>query len=273
MITENLEYITTEEIIHNEFEYYKKTPGKLGGVSTKNEIVKFFQQDTFFAVEKEMFKDKNIHDKLIKNRIKYLGKTEEELTNNDILTGFKKSAIYYGYSHFNPLWFKWFIEKYDCKRCYDPCGGWGHRLLGAQDLELYIYNDLSYHTACNVQNIANYFNMTNVEFFNEDCRECTPWTLFNYDSIFTCPPYYNLEHYECGDFENIEDFYGILDVLDIQFTMYDKCKVMGIVLREDLLPQYHQDYTEKFELNVHKAEHILKNTTKKNKEYLYVWKK
>jgi len=273
MVGEELTYLTSEEILNKEFEYYKKTPGRLSGFSSKNEIIKFFQQDNFYRFEKELWKDKDIRNKLIQNRVKYLNKTEDELMDNDILTGFKKSGIWYGYSHFNPLIFKWFIEKYNVKKCYDPCGGWGHRLIGSQDLDLYIYNDISYNTICSCQNIANYFHMNNVEWFNEDARECSPGSLFTFDSIFTCPPYFNIEHYDCGDFESYEDWTGILDVIKIEFDIYDFVKTLGIVLREDLLPEWHNDYTEKFKIPLHKSEHLLKDIKKKNNEYLYIWKK
>ncbi len=274
MVGEELIYTTTEERLQKEWEYYKKAKGKLSGYSSKNEIVKFFQQDNFYIVEKEMWKDPVIKEKLIANRVKYLFKNSvDELTDNEILTGFKKSGIYYGYSHFNPLIFKWFIEKYNVKKCFDPCGGWGHRLIAARDLDLYIYNDLSLHTALACQDIANYFDMENVVWYNEDAKECWPAYEFEYDSIFTCPPYFNLEHYECGDFKDYNDWAELIDAFDVNFNEVPSVKVMGIVLREDLLPENHQDYTEKFEIPLHKMQHLLYNTDKKNKEYLYIWKK
>lgn len=273
MVDKELTYLTSKEILNKEFEYYKKTPGKLSGFSSKNEIVKFFQQDNFYIFEKELWKDDNIRNKLIKNRVKYLNKSEEELTNNDILTGFKKSGIYYGYSHFNPLIFKWFIKKYNVKKCYDPCGGWGHRLLGSQDLDLYIYNDLSYHTACSCQDIANYFNINNVEWYNEDAKECWPANQFEFDSIFTCPPYFNVEHYECGDFKDYDDWTELIDMFLVQFNELDMVKNLGIVLRDDLLPKFANTYNDKFEISLHKSQHLLKESNKKNREYLYVWYK
>lgn len=271
MVNEELKYLTTDNILQKEYEYYKNSPGKLSGYSCKNEIVKFFQQDNFYVVEKELWKNDKIKDKIINNRIKYLNKPIEELIDNDILTGFKKSGIYYGYSHFNPLIFKWFIEKYNVKKCYDPCGGWGHRLLVTQNLDLYIYNDLSYNTACSCQDIANYFNMNNIEWYNEDAKICWPAYKFEFDSIFTCPPYFNLEHYECGDFKSYEDWSELINVLHIQFNELDMVKTLGIVLREDLLPNEYINYTEKFEIPLHNSEHLIKH--KNNKEYLYIWKK
>lgn len=45
----DLQYIVSEEILIKEFEYYKTVnPNKINSISRKNEIVKFFQQDTFF---------------------------------------------------------------------------------------------------------------------------------------------------------------------------------------------------------------------------------
>ena len=273
MVTEELTYLTNEDILQKEFNYYKRASGRLSGFSPKNEIVKFFQQDNFYIVEKELWKDEDVRNKLIQNRMKYLNKTEEELTDNDMLIGFKRSGMYYGYSHFNPLIFKWFIGKYGVKRCYDPCGGWGHRLIGAQDLELYIYNDFSYHTACACQDIANYFGMENVEWYNEDARECWPAHQFDFDSIFTCPPYLNIEHYECGDFKDYDDWAGLIDMFIVQFNELENVKNLGIVLREDLLPDFANNYTDKFYIPLHKSEHLMKDVSKKNKEYLYVWNK
>lgn len=274
MVGKELNYRTTEELLKKEFEYYGKTPGRLSGISPKNEIVKFFQQDNFYAVEKYVWnKSQDIREKLISNRMKYLGKTEEELTDNDILTGFKKSGIYYGYSHFNPLIFKWFIEKYDVRKCFDPCGGWGHRLIAAQNLDLYIYNDISLATATACQDIANYFNMENVEWYNEDAKDCWPSYDFEFDSIFTCVPYFNIEHYDCGDFKSYKEYSDMLEMIWIQYNEVKNIRHMGIVLREDLVPEVISDYTEKFEIPCRKSTHLMKSTEKKNKEYLYVWNK
>lgn len=264
----NLELEYPEELLEKEFNYYKKAKGKLGTVSYKNMIIKYFQQDTFFVFEKELFNDPIIQEKLIQNRIKYLNKSLEELTVDDILTGFKRSGMYYGYSHFNPRWFKWFIEKYNVKRCYDPCGGWGHRLLGSQDLDLYIYNDLSEHTAMNVQDMVDYFMIENTVVYCEDCTKFFPQG-YCLDSMFTCPPYFNIEHYECGDFESIESYNEFLDKLFDSFYN-SECKIFGLVIREDLLPDKYK-YDEKFLIGVNPSRHF--KIEKKNQEYLYIFKK
>ena len=129
----------------------------------------------------------------------------------DLLDGFKKSGIYYGYSHFNPLWFKWFILKFSCKVCYDPCGGWGHRVLGGLSLEKYIYNDLSQKTKLNVDCMLKKLGISNTVTSCNDARSYVP--ADDFDSMFTCPPYFNIEKYECGEFKDKADFDCFIDSL------------------------------------------------------------
>ena len=235
----------------------------------RNEIVKYFQQDTFFRYEKEIWnKDSQKRNRLIQNREKYLNKTFEELDADDILSGFKRSGMYYGYSHFNPLWFKWFNEKFNVKTCYDPCGGWGHRLLGALNIEKYIYNDLSKTTKENVDRIIEHFGLKNIETHNEDARDFVP--VCDFDAMFTCPPYFNVEHYECGDFKDMNEYDAFVDALFDVFKRKESCKIFGLVIREDLLNERHQDFS--FSIPIMKPkEKYLNKIVNKQQEKLYVF--
>lgn len=261
---DELTYEVSHEELMNEFFFFLNTPPNLSLRCNHNKIIKYFQQDTFFAVEKELWRDPQVRQMIIDNRCKYLHKSPEELTDYELLSGFKISAIYYGYSGFNPRLAKWFYKKYDVNTCYDPCGGWGHRMLGSMDLDLYIYNDLSTDTYRGVNNIKQYFDMYNVVTYNEDAKTFTPNEDF--EAIFTCPPYYNVEEYECGAFKNFEDYKNLIDSI---YNLYIErsCRVMGLVLREDLLCG-HDDYTEKF-LLVNKGSHL--SRLHNNNEYLYIW--
>lgn len=262
----------SDKQLFSEFEYYKNSIGKISSPNNKNYIVKYFQQDEFFKAEKILFKNKDIRDKLINNRIKYLNKNYDQLTVEDLLYGFKRSGLHYGYSHFNPLTFKWFIKETNSKICFDPCGGWGHRLLGAFDLDLYIYNDLSINVYKNVNNIINYFNIKNVKTYNNDAFNFVPCE--NYDSMFTCPPYFNLEHYECGDFETYDDFLLFIDCLFYAFYSKESCRYFGLVIRENLLDDdYKRLAVNKYLIKNKAAKHIVNSINHKNKEYLYIFKK
>ena len=264
-------YFDWDKIL-NEYNYYKNKTGNLNGSTSYNFIIKYYQQDVFFKKENELIQDNNIKERLISNRCKYLNKQIEELTNNDLLLGFKRSGIYYGYSHFNPLIFKFFIEKYNIKKCYDPCGGWGHRLLGSANLELYIYNDLSPNIYKNAKRISKDLNLNNVQFYNNDANNFIP--NIDFDAMFVCPPYYNIEEYECKSFENKEEYNNFIDNLFNVFYYKDSCKIFGLVIRKDLLDyKYKEKCFESFEINNKKSKHLAFGTIHNDKEYLYVFKK
>lgn len=276
-IDELKKWITMPLYIHydydkiiNEYNYYKNKKGNLNGATSYNYIIKYYQQDIFFKIENELIKDNKIRERLINNRCKYLNKQESELTANDLLLGFKRSGIHYGYSHFNPLVFKYFIERYNVNKCYDPCGGWGHRLLGSTNLELYIYNDLSKTIYKNVKRIAKDLKINNAIFYNNDANNFIPQQDF--DSMFTCPPYFNIEEYECKNFENKEEYNNFIDNLFNVFYRKDSCKIFGLVIREDLLDyKYKEKCFELFEINNKKSKHLTFGTIHNDKEYLYVF--
>lgn len=270
LIDPDLFWNPSYEELEQEFFWYLDNPGKLSIYCSHNKIIKAFQQDQFYYVEKELWKHDKVKVQLIENRCKYLNKKPEELTTYDILSGFKKSGIYYGYSGFNPMLAKWFFKEHGTHICYDPCGGWGHRMLGATEIKKYIYNDLSVSVCKNVLDIKNTFDFYNCEIHFGDARTYMPDDDF--DTMFTCPPYFNLELYECGEFKDRKDFDEFLDSLFDKFHQKESCKVFGLVMREDLLGN-HTDYVQKIKLNNHKAEHLLKSRKKRFYEYIYIYKK
>lgn len=259
--------------LQNELNYYKTTPGKLSLKYINSKLIKQYQQDIFYKIEKQLWKDNkdNLRGKLITNRKQYLNiESEEHITVEIILDGFKRSGIYYGYSHFNPLWIKWFLEKYNVNICYDPCGGWGHRLLGAQNIQQYIYNDLSKPTVKNVRNIIADFNIQNVVVYNNNASSFIPTE--NYDAIFTCPPYFNTEIYPCKRFETNNEYYKLIDGIFDAFYKKESCKILGIVIREDCLPdKYKLTAIESLNLTIQRS-HISKGK-KQKQEYLYIFNK
>ena len=258
------------EALEKEFFWFLDHPGVFSPYTNHTKLIKAFQQDVFFVEEKKLWQNDDIKVKIIENRCKYLFKKPEELTTYDILSGFKKSGIYYGYSGFNPLLAKWFFKTYNTEICYDPCGGWGHRMLGSTEIKQYIYNDLSKSTCENVQDIKDTFGFFNTVIYNNDARTFMPEE--NFDTMFTCPPYYNLEKYECEGFKDMDDYNEFLDSLFEKFQKKDSCKIFGMVIREDLIGN-HTDFDSKLPLKTHKAEHLLQNKKKQAEEALYVYRK
>ena len=276
-IDANLHLEMTEQELLNEWFWYLDHPnGELTLKCNRTRIIRYFQQDNFYKVEKQLWKDHKIQTKLIQNRLKYLNKTPSQLTTSDILRGFKISTIYHGYSGFNPQLCKWFYEvaaelmgvKISELSCYDPCGGWGHRMIGSTEISQYIYNDLSKSTYDAVNNIKSYFDIWNCITYNGDAASFVPEEFFNV--MFTCPPYYNVEHYECGDFKNVSEYNDFINSLFDVFNNTKTCKVFGLVIREDLIGE-HTNYINRYELTQYNKSYL--NTKRKNKEYLYIFSK
>ena len=173
-------------------------------LTKNNEIILYFQQDEFYKREKELWKDKNLRYKLVQNRLKYINKGLGELTRKEILRGMKIAGYVKGYSHFNSQWIRKFIQEYKVKSIYDPCGGWGHRLVGLSKDYKYIYNDINTNTFNNVKKISSFLEMTNKVFYNEDSSKFYPKKYKDkIDAIFTCPPYHNTEVYTSEGAENL----------------------------------------------------------------------
>ena len=188
---QGLPLVYKEEVIQREFQNISKQIGNFSRITTQNKIIEYFQPH-FYRKERELWNNPKIREKLVENREKYKFKSKEELTNKEILQGFKISGIHIGYSFFSPLWIKAFIKKYNIKSIYDPCMGWGHRLLGAKDI-LYIGNDSDIDTFQGNIKISEYFNITNKVFYNKPAEEFIPKE--SYEAVFTCPPYYDTEIY------------------------------------------------------------------------------
>lgn len=187
-----------------EYEWYKNHKGGLTPVTSNNKIVLTFQPH-FYEIEKRLWLENkdDLRQKLVSNRIKYIEKDEYQLTDKEVLRGFKISGKHIGFSHFNPCWMKYFIEKYNITSVYDPTGGWGHRLLGSNNIK-YIYNDLDERTYIGCKAIAQTFAMENKVFYNQDATKFTPEE--DYEAIFTCPPYHNTEIYQNGPYTDYDEY-------------------------------------------------------------------
>ncbi len=131
---------------------------------------------------------------------------------------------------------------------------------------MYIYNDLSKETKENVDRMIGYFNIKNAVTYCEDATGFRPKE--GYDSIFTCPPYYNVEHYPCGDFGDYSEYERMMNGIYSAYSENRNCKVIGIVCREDLMPL--GGWTERIDMTLRGSKHVIRGR-KKHVEYLYVF--
>jgi len=265
-IKDGLHLEITYKEMRDEYNMFKTTPGDLSAMPNRNKIVLFFQQEIFYAKERQLFtEDAVIRRTLIENRMKYLDLPMESLTDGILLQGFKKSGIYRSYSHFSPLWTKWFAEKYHLKKVADPFGGWGHHLIGFAAAGCgYVYNDLSHHTVENVRRMCDYLDF--------DCdineRDAAGFEIpSDCDAVFMCPPYGNTEIYECGGFTGNE--YDTLMKKVFDNWKKSSAGTLGVIIREDYEYLIAGSFSkfDKFPVNTRKS-HF--NKSGKLNEYMYI---
>jgi len=246
-----LKYTYTANQCKRELELYKHREPDYNKSIGSNRLVHTFQPH-FFQKENELWQDKNIQRKLILNRKKYLSK--DTFTDRELLRGFKISGIHIGYSHFSPLWFKRYILDEKVNIIYDPCGGWGHRLIGAYLSEVsYIYNDLwdkSYNGCKQLSKFIDY----GCTLYNNDCTSFTPKE--KYDCVFTCPPYYNVESYSDNSFKSIEDYNNFLLKM-FKCSITDSVTKIGIVINNT----YEQNIINSIDKRFKLKDRIILGTT------------
>ena len=216
----------TQDQCLTEWKSFKIRPGNYDSAPRNNRLV-LTHQPHFYHIEQELYKDKSIKKKLIANRIKYLFK--DKFSDRELLRGFKISGIHIGYSHFSSFWFKKFIEDNNIKSVYDPCGGWGHRFIGAAACGVtYIYNDKWDLSVKGVKDISKLISVP-VTVYNNDCTNFTP--LEDYECVFTCPPYYNVEVYSDAGFKGIADYSEFIRKM-FQCSIKQSTHIVGIVIND-----------------------------------------
>lgn len=274
-----LKFEATKKELVKEWKSLSSSEGRLSNCTASNKIVKYFQPKLSENAITTYFEDYKNKWRIFDNRHFYCPIRWEDINNNIIIRGMSICGKADAYSMFNPKLIRWFIEqeKLQGKVCYDPTGGWGHRMLGASSLlKKYIYNDLSKSTVEGIKNIINYFDIDNVEVHNEDATYFVPDSDF--DFMFTCPPYYaedhDIEKYECDGFHSKEQFDAFLDSLYNIYKEKVSCKVFGIVLREDMLTKLMQEnIKEMYPLKLN-ANHFQRAGGKRRfSEYLYIFRK
>lgn len=238
-------------------------------IGNKHNTIKHFQFFEFYKQELNIYAHNPIiRRKLIQNRVKYLYKKEENLTLQELMGGFKKSGIHYGYSHFNPDWVNWFCTVNNIKSIYDPCGGWGHHILGMQNCEEIYYNDINSNIFGNVKRMCNEIPLLKdkVVFSNEDGRF---HEVGNVDAFFMCPPYYNLEDYGNTPFLDKEEYKDFLNKIFEKWGN-NSAKIFGLIITDNFIDLIKDNPLEKYLINT-SVSHL--TGKKKNNEYFYIFRK
>ena len=175
-------------------------------------IVKDAQRKVFYKRELELWNTNPLRNGkwgtvqafLYANRYKYLNKLPHELTNRMLLRAFRISGLHMGYTSFNSSLMRQVIEKYNVKSVYDPCAGWGERMMTCGKLGVsYEGCDINSELFEGYKKLYELIDGFKPVLHNNDSANQLVTT--NVDAVITCPPYKNIEVYSDNGAENLSD--------------------------------------------------------------------
>ena len=194
---------------------FKPVSRPLGPTQQKlSQVAKFYQFYVFFAREiamwneNPMFRGLPVQIFLYHNRLTYLNKTPDQLSDIEILRGFTISGVLKGYTVFNTELMDQVVQKYDIKSIYDPCAGWGERMLYCFTHDVnYLGVDINENLIPGYEQMQKDFDIKNQKFVCADSANYSPKLNvgFNAHVILTCPPYGSIEHYSDAGAENFSE--------------------------------------------------------------------
>lgn len=175
-------------------------------------VVKDAQRKVFYKRELELWNKNPLrHGKwgtvqafLYANRYKYLNKLPHELTDRMLLRAFRISGLHMGYTSFNSALMRQVIEKYNVKSVYDPCAGWGERMMTCGKLGVsYEGCDINSELFEGYKKLYELIDGFKPVLHNND--SANQLVTGDADAVITCPPYKNIEVYSDNGAENLSD--------------------------------------------------------------------
>lgn len=184
---------------------------KLTGQSLNlSQIAKAYQFDVFYQRELQMwsknklFRGTTLQVYLYYNRYQYLGKLPCELSDIEILNGFKISGILRGYTRFDVSLMDQVVKKYNITSIYDPCAGWGERMLYCKYYGITYYGiDINELLEPGYQSMMDAFDIQEQHIYFGDSALTDIPDCAQVDAVMTCPPYGSTEIYSDTGSENL----------------------------------------------------------------------
>ena len=167
--------------------------------------------ETFYARELQMWEADEVHHRkwgrlrarLLANRLHYLGKLPESAL--EVVRGLAISGEIRSYSTFVNTAMTAVLDRYGPTHMYDPCSGWGERLLTcAQRGVMYTGTDISDAVVAAHQGLIDRLGLTNASVSLGDSA-IRDMRSGSHEIVLTCPPYGDTEIYTSQGAENLDD--------------------------------------------------------------------
>ena len=175
-------------------------------------VVKDAQRKVFYKRELELWNENplrkgkwgTVQAFLYANRYKYLQKLPHELTDRMLLRAFRISGLHMGYTSFNSSLMRQVIDKYNVKSVYDPCAGWGERMMTCGKLGVsYEGCDINSELFDGYKKLYELIDGFKPVLHNND--SANQLGVSDADAVITCPPYKDIEVYSDNGAENLSD--------------------------------------------------------------------
>jgi 16S rRNA G966 N2-methylase RsmD len=151
-----------------------------------------------FIANIEEFKKK----KFIENMLKYYDnvKNKKNTKNKYIVWKETYNICISAINIFRPIFAMEIYDKYKSVKVLDFCAGWGGRTIGACALNVKNYTGIEINSSLKVpyQELKNFMknkSSTEINMIFDNALNID-YSLLDYDTVFTSPPYYFLEKYE-----------------------------------------------------------------------------
>lgn len=167
--------------------------------------------ETFYARELQMWEADEVHHRkwgrlrarLLANRLHYLGKLPESAL--EVVRGLAISDEIRSYSTFVNTAMTAVLNKYEPTHMYDPCSGWGERMLTcAQRGVTYTGTDISEAAVAAHQGLIDRLGLANASVTLGDSAT-RDMRGGSHEMVLTCPPYGDTEIYTSQGAENLDD--------------------------------------------------------------------
>lgn len=199
-------------------------------------VVKDAQRKVFYKRELELWNTNPLRNGkwgtvqafLYANRYKYLNKLPYELTDRMLLRAFRISGLHMGYTSFNSFLMRQVIENYNVKSVYDPCAGWGERMMTCGKLGVsYEGCDINFELFEGYKKLYELIDGFKPVLHNND--SANQLVIGDADAVITCPPYKNIEVYSENGAENLgdEEFVAWWGEV-VKNCSYSKAKVFAV---------------------------------------------
>lgn len=245
-------------------------------------IVKDAQRKVFYKRELELWNENSLRNGkwgtvqafLYANRYKYLNKLPHELTDRMLLRSFRISGLHMGYTSFNSSLMRQVIETYNVKSVYDPCAGWGERMMTCGKLGVsYEGCDINSELFEGYEKLAKLIDCFKPVLHNND--SANQLVTGDAEAIITCPPYKNIEVYSENGAENLsdEDFAAWWSEV-VKNCSYGKAKVFAVQTNQacrkvfaDALDEYGWQFKEELVFDNNQKSHFHRSNGNDKHEY------